>query len=261
MLKYLLSYQSQACEREIAREKREDEWRKKEFDWKQRVEEQARKDEQNREKARERELAAMIEQKVAMRKTNEDLHAMQENKAAYAELITSVPKYDGRVAPDAFLCSLEKQLIDHGLPEKQWLGVLESTLQDRALPNYWSLVAADERYDYQSAKQALLRCMGTVVTKRLDQVGVIKRSKEDTIADICEESVQHVSSFLSHADTAADIKFKWIMTRTLAKCRSDCAEAVWKRGPKSATELVLMIREWEQQHGSKRVRVFLFLQV
>ena len=99
---------------------------------------------------------------------------------------------------------------DHGLPEEKWLGVLESALQDRALNNYWSLVAAEERCDYQSAKQALLRCMGTVVTRRLDQVGVmIKRKKEGTIAGICKESVQHVNSFLSPTDTAADVKFKW----------------------------------------------------
>ena len=56
------------------------------------------------------------------------------------------------------------------------------------------------------AKQALLRCMGTVSTRRLEQVEVIKRKKEDTIAEICEESIQHVNSFLSPTDTAADVK-------------------------------------------------------
>ena len=65
----------------------------------------------------------------------------------------------------------------------------------------------EERCDYQSPKQALLRCMGTLVTRRLDQVvGVIKRKKKDTIAEICEER-QHVNSFLSPTDTAADVKF------------------------------------------------------
>ena len=41
-----------------------------------------------------------------------------------------------------------------------------------SLSNYLSLVAAEEK----SAKQALLWCMGTVVTRILDKVGVIKRT-------------------------------------------------------------------------------------
>ena len=41
----------------------------------------------------------MVEQQAAMRKANEELHTVQANKAAYAALISSVPKYDGRVAP------------------------------------------------------------------------------------------------------------------------------------------------------------------
>ena len=79
--------------------------------------------------------------------------------------------------------------------------------------------------------------------------------KDESVADVWEESVQHVKSFVTAGDTAAEVEFKWILTRTLAKCKRECADAIWKQRPKSVPEGVAAIREWEHKYGPA-ARVF-----
>ena len=175
-----------------------------------------------------------------------DLHAKQE---AYAALLTRLPKYDGKLVPGVFIQALEKQLRDHEIPEAKWLGALESCLQGKALSTYWNLVEAGDRVDYGSAREAILKCLGPAVTRRLDQVAVCKWSRDESVADVWEESVQHVKSSVTGGDTAAEVEFKWMLTRTLAKCKRECADAVWKQRPRSIPEGVAAIREWEYKYG------------
>ena len=52
-----------------------------------------------------------------------DLHAKQEANSA---LLTRLPKSEGKQLPSAFILSLEKQLTDNEIPERKWLGALES---------------------------------------------------------------------------------------------------------------------------------------
>ena len=85
--------------REIAREKREDEWKRKEFEWKQKVEEQAR---QEREGIDSSGITAGTHEKGKW-----GVAHSTSKQSCICSIDSSVPKYDGRVAPEAFLCSLE----------------------------------------------------------------------------------------------------------------------------------------------------------
>ena len=78
---------------------------------------------------------------------------------------------------------------------------------------------------------------------------VREKSRDESVADVWEESVQHVKSFVTGGDTAAEVEFKWMLTRTLAKCKRECADAVWKQRPRSIPEGVAAIREWEYKYG------------
>ena len=49
-----------------------------------------------------------------------DLHAKQEVYSA------RLPKLEGKQLPSAFILSLEKQLTNNEIPERKWLGALES---------------------------------------------------------------------------------------------------------------------------------------
>ena len=52
------------------------------------------------------------------------------------------------------------------------------------------------RQDYAHAKQAVLRCLGPAAARKLDQVGVCKWPKDESLTVVSEECVQHVKSFL-----------------------------------------------------------------
>jgi len=69
-----------------------------------------------------------------------------------------------------------------------WLVVLESLLKGEALSSYWTLILAEEREEYDTAKAALLQCAGVLELGRLDQVGIFRRSRDESFADIVEES-------------------------------------------------------------------------
>ena len=172
-------------------------------------------------------------------------------KAAYTALLNAVPKYDGSTSVDAFLTSLDKQVRDSEVPLDKHLSILEHCLKGKALETYWSMIESEERFDYKSAKESLLKCMGTPLPRKIDQVGMIRYGKDESINDICEESLKHVESFLATLDSKKDIKMKWILSRTLAKCRPECADE-WNICPKSVTSLIVALKEWEQKYGSCR---------
>ena len=140
--------------------------------------------------------------------------------------------------------------MDNEIPAAKWLSALENSLQGSALTNYWNLIAPEERGDYESAKEALLRCMGMVVISRLELVANPRKGEDEGVAEMAEDSVQHVDSFLKSGDDKPDVTFKWILTRTLAKCKGVCTEAVWKKAPTKVSTMIQCIREWEQKHGN-----------
>ena len=201
-------------------------------------EEQMRKDREDAEVARRRdeeehrvaaglrEWEATLEQQQVMRLANSEMHDMHAQQQAYAALLGRLPKFDGKQMPVAFIQSLEKQLRDHAIPERKWLGALESCFQGDALKAYWTLVDEKDRQDYAHAKQAVLKCLGPACARKLDQVGVCKWPKDESLTDICEECVQHVKSFLVGGETAEEVAYKWMFTRLLAKCKRECADAV-----------------------------------
>ena len=243
-------------EREHKREKEEREWRekmeRKEEDRHKREEErEARRletiREANAERERERETAKAQQAKLEV--VTETMQKENAEKTAYTALLNAVPKYDGSTSVDAFLTSLDKQLRDSEIPLDKHLSILEHCLKGKALETYWSMIESEERFDYKSAKESLLKCMGTPLPRKIDQVGMIRYGKDESINDICEESLKHVESFLATLDSK-DIKMKWILSRTLAKCRPECADDVWKICPKSVASLI--VAEWEQKYESCR---------
>ena len=230
---------------ELLKQQEEARSKEREQDKRLRLEEEAAKAE-----ARLRDSEALTGQQREIRLNNEEAHERQVVGETYAALLARLPKFYGKQAPNAFLQALEKQLVDNEISAAKWLSALENSLQGLALTNYWNLIAPEERGDYESAKEALLRCMEMVVISRLEQVANPRKGKDEGVAEMAEESVQHVDSFLKSGDDKADVRFKWILTRTLAKCRGECAEAVWKQAPTKVSTMIQCIREWEQKHGS-----------
>ena len=90
------------------------------------------------------------------------------------------------------------------------------------------LVDAKDREDYEHAKQAIMRCLGPTGSRKLEQVAVCRWPRDESIANVWEESVQHVRSFLSGNESAEEIGYKWMFTRTLAKCKRECADSTTK---------------------------------
>ena len=192
---------------------------------------------------------------AGLREREATLAQQRELKVVNAALLTRLPKFEGKQVPGTFIQALEKQLRDNEIPEAKWLGALESCLRGKALSTYWNLVEARDRDDYASAREAILKCLGPAITRRLDQVAMCKWLKDESVADVWEESVQHVKSFVTAWDTAAEVEFKWILTWTLAKCKREYADTVWKQRPKSVPEGIAAIREWEHKYGPA-ARVF-----
>ena len=120
------------------------------------------------------------------------------------------------------------------------------------MTNYWSLLSADEKSTYASAKAALFGCMGAVTISKVDQVAVLRRGKDESIAEMVEESVQHVDSFLKDACDKEGVRIAWILSRTAAKCNRQCAESLYKAEPTKVTTVVKLVREWEHKHGDSR---------
>ena len=99
------------------------------------------------------------------------------------------------------------------------------------------------------AKNAIVRYLGLPKAKRLDQVHKVKRAKEESVAQMWEESVLHVNALMEVDTKDERSAFIWTPTRTLAKCKQVCANAVYDKKPKTATEVIEAINVWEQQHG------------
>ena len=208
-----------------------------------------REEEEWRVLAGERERTATLAQQKEMRLANTVMHELHAQQQAYAALLGRLPRFEGKKMPLAFIQSLEKQLCDHEIPERKWLSALESCLDGSASTAYWTLVAEQDRQDYEHAKQAVLRCLGPASVRRLDQVGNCRWPKDESVAEVWEESVQHVKSFLAGGETGEQVAFKWMLTRTLAKCMRECADAVWKAQLKSVPEAVEAMRDWEHKYG------------
>ena len=202
-------------EREDKREKEEREWRekmeRKEEDRHKREEEREAKRletirEANAEREHERETAKAQQAKLEV--VTETIQKENAEKAAYITLLNAVPKYDGSTSVDALFTSLDKQLRDSKVPLDKHLSILEHCLKGKALETYWSMIESEERFDYKSAKESLLKCMGTPLPRKIDQVGMIRFGKDESINDICEENLKHVESFLATLDSKKDIKMK-----------------------------------------------------
>ena len=74
--------------------------------------------------------------------------------------------------------------------------------------------------------------------------------RDESIAEVWEESVQHVRSFLSGKECAEEIAYKWMFIRTLAKYKRECADSIWKQQPKIVPEAVAAMKDWEHRYGS-----------
>ena len=110
-------------------------------------------------------------------------------KAAYTALLNAVPKYDCSTRVDAFLTSLDKPLRDSEVPFDKHLSILEHSLKSKALETYRLMIESEERFDYKSAKESLLKCIETPLPRKIEQVGMIRYGKDESINDICEESL------------------------------------------------------------------------
>ena len=58
-----------------------------------------------------------------------------------------------------------------------------------------------------------------------------------------------LNAFLEEDTKDERSAFIWKLTRTLAKCKQECANAVYDKKPKTATEVIEAINVCEQQHG------------
>ena len=58
-----------------------------------------------------------------------------------------------------------------------------------------------------------------------------------------------MKSFLAGDETAEQVAYKWMLTRTLAKGRRECVDAIWKLMPKTVPEAVAAMRDWEHKYG------------
>ena len=147
--------------------------KEREQDKRLRLEEEAAKAE-----AKLRESEALRGQQREIMLNNEEVHERQVLRETYAVLLVRLPKFYGKQAPNAFLQALEKQLVDNEIPAAKWLSALENSLQGPALSNYWNL-----------AKEALFRCMGMVVTSRLEQVANPRKDKDEGVAEMAEANM------------------------------------------------------------------------
>ena len=59
----------------------------------------------------------------------------------------------------------------------------------------------------------------------------------------------HVNAFLEGDTKDERSAFTWRLTSTLAKCKQECANAVYDKTPNTATEVIEAINVWGQQHG------------
>ena len=153
-------------------EKREDERRKREFEMEERRakrEEDMRKEREEAEERR-RQKGEEWREAAGLREREATLAQQRELRVVNAALLTRLPKFEGKQVPGTFIQALEKQLRDNKIPEAKWLGALESCLRGKALSTYWNLVEARDRDDYASAREAILKCLGPAITRRLDQV-------------------------------------------------------------------------------------------
>ena len=191
---------------------------------------------------------------VQQRTTQRELHELQIRENSRLALMTRLPKFNGRGDPDSFFLILEKQLHDNGVPAVRWLDTLEALLEDKARHalNYCHGLTEGEKVDYNSTKIALKKYLGFSVQTRIDQAATVRWMQGESIQEMVQESVRHVTAFKRLGDSAEEVQFKWIMVRTLAKCTQECAEKVWARQPRTPAELVDEISIWEARHGSCR---------
>ena len=198
---------------------------------------------------RHREQEVPIQQQRELREANAEMYERHQQRQSQLTLLARLSKYNGVQNPTAFLQALEQQLVDHNFPRDQWQAALENCLTGKAQQLYWNLTVPEERGIYLLAKNAKVRCLGMSMARRLDQVHKIKRAKEESVAQMWEESVLHVNAFLEGDTKDERSAFTWKLTRTLAKCKQECANAVYDKMPKTPTEVIEAINVWGQKHG------------
>ena len=59
----------------------------------------------------------------------------------------------------------------------------------------------------------------------------------------------HVNAFLEEDTKDERSAFIWKLSRTLAKCKQECPNAVYDKKPETAIVVIEAINVWEQQHG------------
>ena len=59
----------------------------------------------------------------------------------------------------------------------------------------------------------------------------------------------HVNAFLEEDTKDERSAFIWKLTRSLEKCKQECANAVYDKKPETAIVVIEAINVWEQQHG------------
>ena len=178
------------------------------------------------------------------------MHERQSQQHAYYSLLARLPKFSKGMFPTSFLQSLENQLRDGGVQENRWLTALESCLDGPAQESFFRVVKKCDRADYASAKMQLIRVAGPTLANKLEQVTVFRWPKDGSKTTLWGDCIEHVASFLVGGESGEEVAFKWALSRTLAHCKQDCAEAVWKASPKSAPEAIEVMRLWEEKHGS-----------
>ena len=209
-----------------------------------------REEEERREDRLQWDREVLLVQQQEMREANREMHERQSQQHAYDSLLARLPKFSTGMLPTSFLQSLENQLRDGGVQENRWLTALESCLDGPAQESFFRVVKKCDRADYASAKMHLIRVAGPTLANKLKQVTVFKWPKDGSKTTLWEDCIEHVASFLVGGESGEEVAFKWALSRMLAHCKRDCAEAVWKASPKSAPEAIEVMRLWEEKHGS-----------
>ena len=188
-------------------------------------------EEECREERLQRDREVLLVEQQEMREANREMHERRSQQHAYDSLLARLPKFSTGMLPTSFLQSLENQLRDGGVQENRWLTALESCLDGPAQESFFRVVKKCDRADYASAKMQLIRVAGPTLANKLEQVTVFRWPKDGSKTTLWGDCIEHVASFLVGGESGEEVAFKWALSRTLAHCKRDCAEAVWKASP------------------------------
>lgn len=81
----------------------------------------------------------------------------------------------------AFFTSFEQQLVNTGVPQIKWKGILKQILRGKALYTYQQTFLPCQRETYESAKKGLTEGMNPEANIRFDKMADLRWRREKSV--------------------------------------------------------------------------------